>query len=81
MVSGEHCIVASEDESMTLYNANTGTYVPAVCVLKFRETKMLYSKKYGVSLCHFAHTANTILHSSTKEDGTLNAIDTSVIIA
>lgn len=33
------------------------------------QKKTLNSKKYGVDLIHYTHTATTVVHSSTKIDG------------
>ena len=49
----------------------THTHSDTPTVLVRREKKTLYSKKYGVGLCRFAHTQNTVIHTSTKEDSTL----------
>jgi COMPASS component SWD2 len=56
--TGEFLVTASEDESIGLYDCKYG-----------RDKKTLYSKKYGIKYVKFAHTSNSILHSSTKEDG------------
>lgn len=61
--TGEYLVTASEDESIGLYDCRFG-----------KEKKVLYSKKYGIKLCKFAHTSNSIIHSSTKEDGMLSRL-------
>ena len=39
-----------------------------------RAKKTLNSKKYGVDLIRFTHATNTVIHSSTKIDGTLRTL-------
>jgi len=50
------------------YRSTRPTYVP---FRRFRHSKTLYSKKYGIDLPRFTHKNSTILHASTKEDDTI----------
>ncbi|TPX37884.1 hypothetical protein SeMB42_g06817 [Synchytrium endobioticum] len=60
---GTHCITASEDESLNLYD-----------VLRGEQIKTIYSKKYGCDLARFTHTPNTVLYASTKEDDAIRYV-------
>jgi len=53
-------IASSDDDSIILYDCQTGT-----------KKRNLNSKKYGVDLIRFTHAANTAVHSSTKVDDTI----------
>ncbi|KAJ3273288.1 WD repeat-containing protein 82 [Terramyces sp. JEL0728] len=57
---GGFTLTSSDDESMRIYNANSG---------KLQNT--VYSKKYGCSLGRFTHRSNNILHCSTKNDDSI----------
>ncbi|KAI1715386.1 WD domain, g-beta repeat domain-containing protein [Ditylenchus destructor] len=57
---GQTLITSSNDDSITVYDCNTGT-----------KSRSVNSKKYGVDLIHFAHTGKDAIHSSTKVDNTI----------
>ncbi|GMT25210.1 hypothetical protein PFISCL1PPCAC_16507, partial [Pristionchus fissidentatus] len=57
---GMHMISSSDDESIVLYNCETGT-----------KSRSLNSKKYGVDLIHFSHNVTDAIHCSTKVDDTI----------
>ncbi|GMR50821.1 hypothetical protein PMAYCL1PPCAC_21016 [Pristionchus mayeri] len=57
---GMHMISSSDDESIVLYNCDTGI-----------KTRTLNSKKYGVDLIHFSHKVTDAIHCSTKIDDTI----------
>jgi len=59
-VSGDTLISSSDDESIVIYDCQTGT-----------PKRSLNSKKYGVDLIHYTHASNTAIHSSTKIDDTI----------
>ena len=52
--------VAGEDDSLHLYNTQTGT-----------QHKLLHSKKYGVGQIRFTHSPDAVLHTSTRVRGRL----------
>lgn len=80
---GESMVTCSEDdETIYVYNCRSGLYVFFYLFIYFldlnvtstiatRETKKLFSRKYGIQLAKFTHAANCILHTSTKEDFTI----------
>lgn len=47
------------------------SHPPITLTLYLRQTKVLYSKKYGVDLPRFTHKNSAIVHASTKEDDTV----------
>eukprot|EP00741_Cyanophora_paradoxa_P016480 tig00020920_g15911.t1 len=51
--NGEFLITASDDESLHLYNMNSGT-----------QQKVLFSKKYGVELTRFTHAPSAVICAS-----------------
>jgi len=53
-------ISSSEDDSIIIYDCQTGT-----------RKRQVNSKKYGVDLIHFTHAPNTAVHTSTKVDDTI----------
>ena len=55
---GDTLISSSDDESIVIYDCQTGS-----------PKRSLNSKKYGVDLIHYTHASNTAIHSSTKVDG------------
>jgi hypothetical protein len=55
---GAYMVVSSNDDSIIIYDCQTG--------MKKRQVN---SKKYGVDLIQFTHTANTAIHCSRKMDG------------
>lgn len=57
---GTLLVTSSADDSITVYDCNTGT-----------KQRSVNSKKYGVDLIHFAHTHNDAIHASTKIDNTI----------
>ncbi|EIN03699.1 WD40 repeat-like protein, partial [Punctularia strigosozonata HHB-11173 SS5] len=57
---GTQLITAAEDETFRLYSARSG-----------KQSKTLFSKKYGVDLPRFTHKDTAIIHASTKEDDTV----------
>lgn len=57
---GNTLISSSDDESIVLYDCQKGL-----------QTRTLMSKKYGVDLIRYTHSANTVIHSSSKVDDTL----------
>jgi len=59
-VQGDTLISSSDDESIVIYDCQTG--IPK---------RSLNSKKYGVDLIHYTHASNTAIHSSTKIDDTI----------
>lgn len=59
-VQGDTLISSSDDESIVIYDCQTGT-----------PKRSLNSKKYGVDLIHYTHASNTAIHSSTKIDDTI----------
>lgn len=54
---GELLITSSEDESINIYDCQSGKHV-----------KTLYSKKYGCDLLRFTHSRKAAIHASTKLD-------------
>ena len=78
--NGETLITSSDDDSIVIYDCQAGSYVsssldghrsnPLSRVSFSRAKKTLNSKKYGVDLIRFTHATNTVIHSSTKIDGT-----------
>ncbi len=54
---GSLLITSSFDDSITVYDCNSGT-----------KSRQVNSKKYGVNLIHFAHERKDAIHSSTKVD-------------
>ncbi|CAG8555403.1 3732_t:CDS:2 [Cetraspora pellucida] len=58
--SGEFCVTASTDETINLYNCQTGRY-----------ENFSVSKKYGVHLTRFMHSSSDIVYASTKGNDTL----------
>ncbi|KAE9552877.1 hypothetical protein FO519_003904 [Halicephalobus sp. NKZ332] len=63
---GKTMVASSKDDTMTLYNCETGT--------KLRNVN---SKKYGVGLCRFDQDEGAILHASTKVDNTIRYLSLS----
>lgn len=59
-VQGDTLISSSDDESIVIYDCQSGT-----------PKRSLNSKKYGVDLIHYTHASNTAIHSSTKVDDTI----------
>lgn len=59
-VQGDTLISSSDDESIVIYDCQTGN-----------PKRSLNSKKYGVDLIHYTHASNTAIHSSTKVDDTI----------
>lgn len=57
---GHNMITSSDDDSIVIYNCQTGT-----------KHRSVNSKKYGVDLIHFTHNTNTGIHCSTKVDDTI----------
>uniref|UniRef100_A0A915ESQ7 Uncharacterized protein n=1 Tax=Ditylenchus dipsaci TaxID=166011 RepID=A0A915ESQ7_9BILA len=57
---GQTLITSAHDDSITVYDCNTGT-----------KSRSVNSKKYGVDLIHFAHASKDAVHSSTKVDNTI----------
>ncbi|KAK4465750.1 WD40-repeat-containing domain protein [Cladorrhinum samala] len=55
--AGDLCMTSESDETIQIYNVKEG-----------RHDKTLFSKKYGVKLAKFTHTASTIIYASTKEN-------------
>lgn len=64
--AGKIMVASSRDDTMTLYNCETGT--------KLRNVN---SKKYGVGLCRFDQDEGAILHASTKVDNTIRYLSLS----
>lgn len=58
--NGETLISSSDDDSIIIYDCQSGT-----------PKRTLNSKKYGVDLIRYTHAANTAIHSSTKVDDTI----------
>ncbi|KAF9101004.1 member of Set1p complex, histone methyl transferase [Mortierella sp. GBA35] len=58
--SGSKCVTSAQDESLHVYDCNTG-----------KLEKTLFSKKYGVNLARFTHRSTSVVYASTKEDDTL----------
>lgn len=54
---GSLLVTSSADDSIIVYDCNTGT-----------KHRSVNSKKYGVDLIHFAHTKTDAIHASTKID-------------
>uniref|UniRef100_A0A914WDT3 WD repeat-containing protein 82 n=2 Tax=Plectus sambesii TaxID=2011161 RepID=A0A914WDT3_9BILA len=57
---GLNMISSSDDDSVIIYDCQTGT-----------KKRSVNSKKYGVDLIHFTHAKNTAVHCSTKVDDTI----------
>jgi COMPASS component SWD2 len=53
-------MTSESDETIQIYNVKEG-----------RHDKSLLSKKYGVKLAKFTHTASSIIYASTKQNGKL----------
>lgn len=50
-------MTSASDETIQIYNVKEG-----------RHDKSLLSKKYGVKLARFTHTASSIIYASTKQN-------------
>lgn len=72
--TGSLCLSAAEDESIMLYDMSTGT-----------RKSIVYSKKYGVALAKFTHSAGSsssssssaakgCIYASTKVDNTIRYV-------
>lgn len=48
-------IAAGEDDSLHIYNTQTGT-----------QAKLLHSKKYGVGQIRWTHSPDAVIHTSTR---------------
>jgi len=59
---GDLCMTSESDETIQIYNVKEG-----------RHDKSLLSKKYGVKLAKFTHTASSIIYASTKQNGKASA--------
>lgn len=57
---GTTLITSSADDSIIVYDCNTGT-----------RSRTVNSKKYGVDLIHFSHANKDAIHASTKLDNTI----------
>lgn len=51
-------MASASDETIQIYHVKEG-----------RHDKSLVSKKYGVKLAKFTHTASSIIYASTKQNG------------
>lgn len=77
--SGHYVVTSSQDESIQLYECDSGkcVHVLGLCSLTSkifalnRLKKAVPSKKYGVDLISFTRNQNTVIHGSTKVDGTV----------
>lgn len=58
--SGTSCVCTINDESLYIYDVLLGKYKGVV-----------HSKKYGLGTIRFTHRPTTLLHTSTKQEGTL----------
>uniref|UniRef100_A0A7E4VJ55 WD_REPEATS_REGION domain-containing protein n=1 Tax=Panagrellus redivivus TaxID=6233 RepID=A0A7E4VJ55_PANRE len=59
-MNGKVLVVSSLDDSLNLYNCETGT-----------KNRSINSKKYGVGKVRFDRDDNAVLHTSTKVDNTV----------
>jgi len=68
---GSVLITASDDDSVRVYSAETGTYVcGSVCdslIGNFSEEKVVFSKKYGIDHIRFTHAPNNVVCASRRE--------------
>ncbi|KAK0646122.1 WD40-repeat-containing domain protein [Cercophora newfieldiana] len=62
---GDLCMTAESDETIQIYNVKEG-----------RHDKSLLSKKYGVKLAKFTHTASSIIYASTKQNDAIRYLAT-----
>ncbi|PNY27224.1 WD repeat-containing protein 82 [Tolypocladium capitatum] len=62
---GELLMTAASDETIQIYNVKEG-----------RHDKSLLSKKYGVKLAKFTHTASSIIYASTKQNDAIRYLAT-----
>ncbi|KAL7752181.1 hypothetical protein RI367_002226 [Sorochytrium milnesiophthora] len=63
--TGAYCVVASEDDSIRIYDCNSASLV-----------RTLYSKKYGVHLARFTHRSQNVLYASTKNSHDIRYLST-----
>ncbi|KAK0623257.1 WD40-repeat-containing domain protein [Immersiella caudata] len=62
---GDLCMTSESDETIQIYNVKEG-----------RHDKSLLSKKYGVKLAKFTHTASSIIYASTKQNDAIRYLAT-----
>ncbi|KAI9840421.1 MAG: member of Set1p complex, histone methyl transferase [Sclerophora amabilis] len=62
---GELLLAACDDESLQIYNCREG-----------KQSKTLFSKKYGAHLARFTHNSQSVIYASTKVDDTIRYLST-----
>ncbi|KAI9759002.1 MAG: Mitochondrial oxaloacetate carrier protein [Chaenotheca gracillima] len=62
---GELLLAACDDESLQIYSCREG-----------KQTKTLFSKKYGAHLARFTHNSQSVIYASTKVDDTIRYLST-----